>query len=230
MVALSANLPSAAQSTLYQLEKGGVFVPVGGSPTSLSGSFEWGPPVFVFDLMFGQEILTYDAIALTFQAGGITFRLNRSPLNQDISFLPPWPIGAWPTWYFFEYVDAFDADGGLLEAALHLGGMGSEDSMRLVFPDLEVCRNCDLPTREVVGRMAFSAVAVPRPVLIAARAVGADFEFSLPTQPGFSYRVQASTNLTDWTTLGTIAGSTKDIVFRDTSAPPVRRFYRAVTP
>jgi len=71
---------------------------------------------------------------------------------------------------------------------------------------------------------------VSRPQLNAARRVGADFEFALQTQPGRSYRVQGSTNLIDWTTLRTIAGSTNASVFRDTNAPPARRFYRAATP
>src|SRR5437867_1218604 len=70
----------------------------------------------------------------------------------------------------------------------------------------------------------------PAPLLSAARFVGANFEFALQTQPGRSYRVQGSTNLTDWTTLRTIAGSTNAIMFRDTNAPSARRFYRAVTP
>ena len=70
----------------------------------------------------------------------------------------------------------------------------------------------------------------PAPLLSAARRVGADFEFALQTQAGRSYRVQGSTNLTDWTTLRTITGSNTPILFRDTNAPPPRRFYRAVTP
>lgn len=70
----------------------------------------------------------------------------------------------------------------------------------------------------------------PAPQLSAARKVGADFEFALQTQAGRSYRVQGSTNLADWTTLRTLTGSNAPIVFRDTNAPPARRFYRAVTP
>jgi len=72
--------------------------------------------------------------------------------------------------------------------------------------------------------------AAPPPVLSAPRGVGADFEFTLTTQPGRSYRLQASTNLTDWTTLRTLTGSTNPFVFRDTNRPPPPRFYRAVTP
>ena len=73
------------------------------------------------------------------------------------------------------------------------------------------------------------ALASP-PQLSAARVVGADFEFTLQTQPGLTYRVQGSSNLTEWATLRTINGSTNPVVFRDTNAPPPRRFYRAVTP
>jgi hypothetical protein len=58
----------------------------------------------------------------------------------------------------------------------------------------------------------------------------ASLEFTVSTQTGRSYRVQASTNLTDWTTLSTFTGSTSPIVFRDTNAPLTQRFYRAVTP
>jgi len=71
---------------------------------------------------------------------------------------------------------------------------------------------------------------VPAPLLSGARMVGFDFEFTLQTRPGRSYRVQGSDNLTDWTTLRTITGSNTPIIFRDTNAPPARRFYRAVTP
>jgi thiol-disulfide isomerase/thioredoxin len=68
------------------------------------------------------------------------------------------------------------------------------------------------------------------PRLSAPHRVGSDFEFALQAQLGRTYRVQGSTNLIDWTTLRTLSGSTNSIVFRDTNAPPTRRFYRAVTP
>jgi hypothetical protein len=71
---------------------------------------------------------------------------------------------------------------------------------------------------------------VPAPQLGAGRHTGSDFEFTLQTQAGRSYRVQGSDNLTDWTTLRTIPGTNTPILFRDTNAPPTRRFYRAVTP
>lgn len=71
---------------------------------------------------------------------------------------------------------------------------------------------------------------VPAPQLSAAHRTGSDFEFTLQTQTGRSYRVQGSTNLTDWTTLRTLTGTNTPTVFRDTNAPPARRFYRAVTP
>lgn len=71
---------------------------------------------------------------------------------------------------------------------------------------------------------------IPAPELGAARFVGADFEFTLATQSNRTYRVQASGDLAAWTSLRTITSSNTSIVFRDTNAPPGRRFYRAVTP
>lgn len=68
------------------------------------------------------------------------------------------------------------------------------------------------------------------PQLVNAQRVGADFDLSFQSQRGRTYRVEASTNLTSWTTLRTYPASTNAIVFRDTNAPPARRFYRAVTP
>lgn len=73
-------------------------------------------------------------------------------------------------------------------------------------------------------------VSVPAPRLSAPRRVGTSFEFDLVTQPARSYRVQASTNLVNWTTLQTVTGSTNALTFRDTNAPPAGSFYRAVTP
>ncbi len=69
-----------------------------------------------------------------------------------------------------------------------------------------------------------------QPRLSQAHHNGTDFEFTLQTQPGRSYRVQGSTNLADWATLRAINGSTNAILFRDTNALPSQRFYRAVTP
>ena len=68
------------------------------------------------------------------------------------------------------------------------------------------------------------------PQLSNARRVGPDFEFSFQPQRGRTYRVEASTNLTSWTTLRTYPNATNAIVFRHTNAPPSRQFYRAVTP
>jgi hypothetical protein len=42
--------------------------------------------------------------------------------------------------------------------------------------------------------------------------------------------MQGSDNLTNWTTLRTILGTNIPVLFRDTNAPPSRRFYRTVTP
>jgi len=81
-------------------------------------------------------------------------------------------------------------------------------------------------------RAAIDTVQAPAPAtqLSAARVAGSDFEFTLQTQPGRSYRVQGSDDFADWTTLRTIPGTNTPVLFRDTNAPPARRFYRAVTP
>jgi thiol-disulfide isomerase/thioredoxin len=81
--------------------------------------------------------------------------------------------------------------------------------------------------RAAIDRVQAPVVA---PQLSAAHRAGSDFEFTLQTERGRSYRVQGSADLTDWTTLRTIAGTNTPTVFRDTNAPPSRRFYRAVTP
>jgi thiol-disulfide isomerase/thioredoxin len=81
-------------------------------------------------------------------------------------------------------------------------------------------------------RAVIDAVQAPVPVpqLTEPRHVGADFEFTFSAQPGQNYRVQASTDLLNWTTLQTIPGTSTPIVFRDTNAPEVGRFYRVVVP
>ena len=71
---------------------------------------------------------------------------------------------------------------------------------------------------------------INRPQLTAPDRSGTNFEFSFLTQTNRTYRVQASTNLVNWTTLRTNAGTASVILFRDTNAPPGQRFYRTVTP
>ena len=71
---------------------------------------------------------------------------------------------------------------------------------------------------------------IAAPTLNNARRIGADFEFNFQTQPGRSYRVLGSTNLSNWTTLQTLNASTNATTFRHTNAPPARNFYRVVTP
>jgi len=86
---------------------------------------------------------------------------------------------------------------------------------------------------ELAGfRAVINSVQAPlvAPQLGAAHLVGSTFEFTLQTQRGYSYRVQGSTNLTDWATLRTIPGTNAPVLFRDTNAAPLQRFYRTVTP
>jgi thiol-disulfide isomerase/thioredoxin len=72
--------------------------------------------------------------------------------------------------------------------------------------------------------------AIIPPQLTAPVRNGTNFEFTFPTQTNRTYRVQASTNLINWTTLRTNNGTSGMILFRDTNAPMSRRFYRTVTP
>lgn len=90
----------------------------------------------------------------------------------------------------------------------------------------------DFSTELVAFRAAIDAVqpAIVPPRMTNAHRVGADFEFNYNAQPGRNYRVLASSNLTAWTTLRTNVGSTNTVVFRETNAPPGKRFYRVVTP
>lgn len=71
---------------------------------------------------------------------------------------------------------------------------------------------------------------IAAPQLAAAKVNGGGFEFTLQTQPGRSYRIQGSDDMSAWITLKTIQGTNVPVIFRDTNAPATRRFYRAVTP
>ena len=164
LVALSATFSSPAQGTMYQLEPGGLYTPVGGAATSLTGTFVWAAPVAVFDPNSGGLISQFDATALSFQAGVLAFRLNASALNDCASSLVPGPTG--PVYGFCEVVDAFDGSGALLETGLHIVGgaaQGSDAMTRLSFPNLGVYRNYNSPNPELLGSMAFSAVVIPEP-------------------------------------------------------------------
>ena len=60
-----------------------------------------------------------------------------------------------------------------------------------------------------------------------ARAATGALRLSLTTEPGKTYALQASTNLTDWVSLGTNTASGFTLVFEDTAAPTFsQRFYR----
>lgn len=68
------------------------------------------------------------------------------------------------------------------------------------------------------------------PQLAAPRRNGANFEFSFQAQSNRVYRVEASTNLTNWVTWQTVSNAAGNVLIRDTNAPLPSRFYRAVTP
>ena len=70
----------------------------------------------------------------------------------------------------------------------------------------------------------------PPPLLAAPRRTGTNFDFNFTAQTNRIYRVQTSTNLTNWVTLRSVSNVVGNTLFRDTNAPPSGRFYRAVTP
>jgi len=112
----------------------------------------------VYDPWTGLDLVRHDATALNFQAGGFTFRLNVSPLNDcDTIKVPNGLYG--PRLDFCEVVDEFDGTGALLEAGLHLVGQSSRTKDPMVFPSLGLYRN----PNELVGEMYISAVSVPEP-------------------------------------------------------------------
>ena len=84
--------------------------------------------------------------------------------------------------------------------------------------------------RAIIDTVQPPVILPPPPQISAPHRIGADFEFTLATQTGRTYRVEVSSNLVSWTTLRTLAGSSSPVLVRDTNAPPPARFYRAVTP
>ena len=68
------------------------------------------------------------------------------------------------------------------------------------------------------------------PQLAAPRRAGTNFDFNFTAQTNRVYRVQTSTNLTNWVTLRSVSNVMGNTLFRDTNAPTPGRFYRAVTP
>ena len=68
------------------------------------------------------------------------------------------------------------------------------------------------------------------PQLAAPRRAGTNFDFNFTAQTNRVYRVQTSTNLTNWVTLRSVSNVVGNTLFRDTNAPTPGRFYLAVTP
>ena len=57
------------------------------------------------------------------------------------------------------------------------------------------------------------------------------FQFALQGLPGQTYQIETSTNLLNWSTVGSVAATNAPVLFLDVAATSyIRRFYRAVTP
>jgi len=88
--------------------------------------------------------------------------------------------------------------------------------------------------RAIIDTVQAGVTNTPPPVvpsqLSNAHRIGDDFEFTILTQPGLSYRVLGSTDLANWLTLQTINATTNTAIFHHTNAPTEKSFYRVVTP
>jgi hypothetical protein len=71
------------------------------------------------------------------------------------------------------------------------------------------------------------SVSPPQFVVGSARSSGGQFSFTLQSQPGLSFEIQASTNLVNWATVATLTNSSGTIPFTTPTAGFTRRFYRA---
>ncbi len=74
------------------------------------------------------------------------------------------------------------------------------------------------------------AVAVAAPYFLTPVVQNGSVSLTLSTAPGFTYQIEASSNLVDWVTVTNIAGTNGTIQFIDVNAAGFsRRFYRAVS-
>jgi hypothetical protein len=86
------------------------------------------------------------------------------------------------------------------------------------------------PTNPVVN---FTVFPLPEPGLSDPRRVGNQFQFELHGEPWVTYEIQFSSDLTHWTTLGSVQPAMEGYSYRystvgDTAPLTARRFYRAV--
>ena len=72
--------------------------------------------------------------------------------------------------------------------------------------------------------------APSQPQIGSASVDGMGFGFNVQTTPGVKYRVEATRDFVDWSTLATITGSVTNSLFRDTNVLSEGCFYRLVTP
>ena len=111
-----------------------------------------------------------------------------------------------------------------LRANFGLGGATNVDTVRIEWPSGTVQELHNIAAKQ------FLTITEP-PRLLAGQTNGTP-QFTLKGGRGFNYQIETSTNLPDWSPLGTVtitnlSGTTPII---DTNVPSVRRFYRAFTP
>ncbi len=85
---------------------------------------------------------------------------------------------------------------------------------------------------ELIGNLYMVATAPGPPILTAPSLLpDGSMHFTLQGDAGFAYLLEASTNLADWTPLGTLVATNGTAPFVDAAATNYnRRFYRAVAP
>ena len=74
-----------------------------------------------------------------------------------------------------------------------------------------------------------SVLVGSRPQLSGGRVVGGRFQFSLSADAGSVFQIQQSTDLVNWSTLGSVTNVTGTVLFQDPGpANAPHRFYRAL--
>jgi len=90
--------------------------------------------------------------------------------------------------------------------------------------------NYNVVVTNVAGSVTSSIATLSllvQPSLISPRVTNHTFVFSVSGNTGFNYAVEASTNFSNWISLGTVTNSGGQLIFTETNTGFPRRFYRA---
>jgi hypothetical protein len=116
----------------------------------------------------------------------------------------------------------YGSQGGL-EAHFGLGGATAVDMLQIEWPSGLVQH-----LKDVAANQSLTVLEPPR-LEVGQGMTPAGFELLLTSRGGYDYRVEASTNLVDWTTVRTLQAVDGTIPVVDAGSPGFdHRFYRAV--